>query len=157
MRSHVFPIAEPSFRDNRNFGADYASLVTYLRKFSEHLVGTTAESGSYNYINASNKEASAVFFWETPSRVDGVAPFEIDIPPGFIVCIGSKGHLEPGYEGENPITLSGHPFDAFSRGVGVTYASINVLNRTTIGNSEWVTIMWVGTRWVWLGSNNWIS
>ena len=153
-RKHVFPLAEPSFRDNRNFESDIPSSITYLRKFSEHLVVPTAESGTFNYINASNKEASAVFFWEKPSRVDGVAPSEIDIPPGFTVCIGSKGHLEPGYEGENPITLSGSPFDAFSI-PGLTYGSINSLNRTTIGNSEWVTIMWVGTRWVWLGSNNW--
>ena len=154
MRSHVFPLAEPSFRDNRNFEPDFASLITYLRKFSEHLVGTTAKPGTFNYIITSNKEGSASPFWEKPSRVDGVAPFEIDIPPGFIVCIGSKGHLEPGYEGENPITLLGHPSDAFSI-PGLTYSSMNSLNRTTIGNSEWVTIMWVGTRWVWMGSNNW--
>lgn len=156
MRSHVFPLAEPSFRDNRNFASDRPSLITYLRKFSEHLVGQMTQTSAYNYIVGANKEASADIWWELPSQVDGVAPFEIYIPPGFMVCIGSKGHLQAGYGGENPITLPGHPFDAFSI-PGTLYYTNDALNRTTIGNSEWVTIMWVGTRWVWMGSNNWVS
>ena len=155
MRKHVFPILEHSFRDNTPFDTDTGTHITYLRKFSEHLIGQPSAS-TINFIVGINKnDSSGTFFESTPSRVDGVIPQEIEIPPGFVVCIGSKGHSFSSYEGKNPVTFPGHPSDAFSI-PGTSYSTSGVLNRSVIGVGEGVTIMWTGTRWVWMGSNNWV-
>ena len=154
-RKHVFPILEPSFRDNTTFtDTDFGTHLTYLRKFSEHLIGQIGDL-KYNYIIAFNKNDSYdIYIDDLPSRVDGVTPQEIEIPPGFVVCIGSKGNTHGGYGGKNPVALTGHPSDAFSI-PGTGYTTNDALNRSVIGVGEWVTIMWTGTRWVWMGSNNW--
>lgn len=158
-REHVFPIAEPSFFDRRTFGVqDTGSSGVYLRKFSEQIVGEGTDSlgNSFNhFVVAWNKDDNDDHFLKNiPSLLDGLKVSEIEIPAGFVVCIGSKDPGSP-YSFKNPVTLPGHPSDAFSI-PGTEYFTSNRLNRLAIDDKQWVTIMWVGTRWVWMGSSNWV-
>lgn len=157
-RQHVFPIAEPSFLDRRSFGVqDSGSTGTWIRKFSEQIVGegTTAVGTGFNHfmVGWNKNDNDDNVQRDNASPVDGLKASEIKIPPGFVVCIGSK---DPGaqYSYTNFIALPGHPSDAFSI-PGTEFFNNNRLNRLNIGDGQWVTIMWVGTRWVWMGSNNW--
>ena len=117
-REHVFPIAEPSFFDRRTFiTQDISSTGVFLRKFSEQFVGegTRDTGGLFNhFVVAWNKDDNDDnFLKDLASLVDGLKVSEIEIPAGFVVCIGSK---DPGsqYSSKNPINLPGHPSDAFS-------------------------------------------
>lgn len=153
-RKRVYPVAEPSFRDNEQFGSEGFGNLAFIRKFSEHLYGIKleSESGIGHFVVGFNKEDSdPSFLRQVASEADGLKPEEIDIPPGFIVCIGSKGSVN---YGGNPVCFPGYPSDAYSI-PGTTYSSAGRLNRILVSEDGWVTIMWTGTRWVWMGSNNW--
>jgi hypothetical protein len=83
---------------------------------------------------------------------------ESELPdPGSIFCIGLKGNVESswthisfiaavinfGNNSENRLP--------FSDGI-----YISNLDRAEPEGLEWVTFMWTGTRFVFLGSNNWV-
>ena len=158
MRKHVFPISEPSFLDRRTFGTqDWGSSGVLVRKFSEQIVGngTSTFGTNFNHLmvawNKNDNDDNAIK--KTPSFVDGLTAEEIEIPAGLIICIGSKDRGSQ-YSYKNIFRFPGHPSDAFS--IPGTGAFTNDrLNRSDIGDKKWITIMWTGTRWVWLGSNNW--
>ena len=102
------------------------------------------DDASYDYNRA----------WSEINKKNSYQPPE----PGTLICVGMKDNASPewrDYLSEFFLVQTGpnHPEDylsLFEDGV-VNFTSVRV------GQGKWLTGMWTGTRWVLMGSNNWIS
>lgn len=122
----------------KNFVGEY--LLNYPDEISIP-EGPLTSDGS---INLSNRHTN--FFSEN-------RPIERDPDPGSVICIGIKLGDLPDNMGINGFSSEPAPV-YFTRPFDGNFNTDRVV--TKANKNSWVTLMWIGTRWVWLGSNNWL-
>jgi len=167
MRSHVFPVCNPNILEfKRENTLGWLSGGIGRRLF--HTDGSWgqllfSEANMEDWVVDGQTEERGYFSlgWIPPE--DFFAPivgYTSEPPNGLVICIGSKnkenGTFDPHYTYSrclpNPNLLS--LFSTTGLGFRLIYDDQQDAEEYH-GKPKFFTIMWTGTRWVLLGSNNW--
>jgi len=137
-------------RDQHNYLIDLTSAPD-----TDQTVNSGGPYGQFLFPWVDKSIGGANVLWE---QLNGKIR-ESEFPdPGSIFCVGLKGNVESSWRSYSRVFLYDIYYDSpykntfpFSDGgfvdLGPSQADIEGVN--------WVTFMWTGTRFVFLGSNNW--
>lgn len=182
MRKHVFPVCNPNVLEFKKENSSQSNLDGNIGR---HFFETDGSWGQL-LLGEANMEDWEVegmiagrgfFFIGLLIKGVGSAPNKFDSfstskpPSGMVICIGSKdknnGTFDPFYSGSRCILYPATSY-AFSEADAMSDSDFGNLSFYVIRNDQksaedyhaiphWFTLMFDGTRWVFLGSNNWVS
>lgn len=155
------------FSENVNGNHYNAQILTLREDKSEYLIDHTGAPET-NLVVVNGQEYVAPFFpyqeqnntsyfalWRS---INNKSKQDFIIPPGHVVCIGRKKNSDVAWSDRTALWLGVYLGSNDPQNNTPFFGSspiINDLDYANIKDGEWATYMWNGTRFVFLGSNNW--
>ena len=161
---------DPDVVFTEHTNGNYLNQVFFLSKNkTEYLIDHT-EAPETDLVVVNGQEfASPIFAYQELNNISYVDLW-LDINneqkkdlapiPGSIICIGRKKNSDAAWSGSTSLFLwllfsyqdpkNNAPFKDDTAAL-----ASNKLDGAVIEDGEWATYMWIGTRFVFLGSNNW--